>query len=75
MLTKMAVLVIFVAIVIALGSSLVYLVKDKGGDSNRMVKALTFRVGLSLSLFILLIILVATDVIQLHGLYPQPPAQ
>ncbi len=67
MLTKMAVLVIFVAIVIALGSSLVYLVKDKGGDSNRMVKALTFRVGLSLSLFILLMILGATDVIHLHG--------
>jgi hypothetical protein len=75
MLTKMAVLVIFVAIVIALGSSLVYLVKDKGGDSNRMVKALTFRVGLSLSLFILLMILGATDVIHLHGVYPQGPTQ
>ena len=75
MLTKMVVIVIFVAIIIALGSSLVYLVKDKGGDSNRMVKALTFPVGLSLSLFILLMILGATDVIHLHGVYPQGPTQ
>ncbi len=37
----------------SLVSALVYLVKDKGG-STRTVKALTLRIALSLSLFLLL---------------------
>lgn len=42
-------------IVLSLVSALIYLVKDKGG-SNRTVKALTWRIGLSLGLFLLLMV-------------------
>jgi hypothetical protein len=40
-------------ILASLGSALYYLIKDKG-QSDRVVKALTVRVGLSLALFVLL---------------------
>ncbi len=42
-------------IVLSLASALIYLVKDKGG-SDRTVKALTWRIGLSLGLFLLLMV-------------------
>jgi membrane-associated protease RseP (regulator of RpoE activity) len=41
---------------ISLGSSLVYLVRGKPGDSDRVVKALTWRIGLSLLVFVLLLV-------------------
>jgi cation transporter-like permease len=50
---KIVVIVFLVAIVASLGSALYYLVTDRGG-SKRVVKALALRVGLSLTLFILL---------------------
>ncbi len=40
-------------ILASLASALYYLIKDKG-QSDRVVKALTVRVGLSLALFIIL---------------------
>jgi hypothetical protein len=53
---QQAVILLFLAaILLSLGSALVYLVKDRG-QSNRTVKALTFRVGLSIALFILLML-------------------
>ncbi len=46
--------IVFVLLIIAsLGSALFYLVTDRG-QSNRMVKALAIRVGLSITLFLLL---------------------
>ncbi len=42
---------IFVGILIALGSALVFLVRDKG-STNRTVNALTVRVGLSVALLL-----------------------
>lgn len=50
---KLIVIVLLVAIVGSLGSALFYLMRDKGG-SDRTVKSLTIRVGLSLALFLLL---------------------
>jgi len=44
-----------VLIVASLGSALFYMVTDHGG-SKRMVKALAMRVGLSLALFLFLMI-------------------
>lgn len=67
------VLIIFAGILISLGSALFYLGNDKG-DSKRTVRALTVRVGLSVGLFLFLMILVALGVIQPHGLYPPPSA-
>lgn len=50
------VVLIFVILILAsLGSALYYLFKDKGG-SDRTVRALTYRVGLSITLFILLML-------------------
>ena len=53
---KITILLVFVGIVASLGSALFYLVQDKG-RSDRSVRALTFRIGLSLGLFIFLMIL------------------
>jgi DUF2909 family protein len=50
---KIVVILFFVAIVASLGSALFFLVTDRG-ESKRTVKALAFRVGLSLTLFLLL---------------------
>ncbi len=48
------VVLFLIGILFSLGSGLVFLLRDKGG-STRMVKALTWRIGLSLLLFALLI--------------------
>jgi hypothetical protein len=58
-----------VVIVAALGSALVHLVRG-AGDSRRMVRALTWRIGLSVALFILLMIAWYTGLIAPHGVDP-----
>ena len=50
---KIVIVILLVLILFSLGSGLFYLMRDKGG-SNRTVKALTLRIGLSLSLFLLI---------------------
>ena len=50
---KIIVLVLIALILVSLASGLYYLVKDRGA-SERTVKALTWRVGLSAALFALL---------------------
>jgi len=45
----------FISIVYSLGSALYYMMKDQGG-SKRMVKALTLRIGVSILLFVFIII-------------------
>jgi len=55
MLTKVIIVLALVAIVGSLFSALFFLSKDKTG-SQRTVKALTVRIGLSITLFILLMI-------------------
>jgi cytochrome bd-type quinol oxidase subunit 2 len=50
---KIAVILVFVAILASLGSALFFLVTDRG-QSKRTVKALAMRVALSLGLFLLL---------------------
>ncbi len=53
---QQAVILLFLAaILVSLGSALVYLIKDRG-QSNRTVRALTFRVGFSIALFLLLML-------------------
>lgn len=47
------VLVILVLIVASLGSALLFVVRDRSG-SNRALKALALRVGLSMGLFLFL---------------------
>lgn len=50
---KILVILILVVILSSLASGLYYLMKDKG-QSDRTVKALTVRIGLSVALFVLL---------------------
>jgi hypothetical protein len=50
---KIVVILLFVAILASLGSALFFLATDHG-QSKRTVKALALRVGLSLTLFLLL---------------------
>ena len=69
MLPKLIVLAIFAGIVVSMGSALLYLVRDEG-RSSRLVRALTVRIGLSVALFILLLVLWALGVIQPHGVIP-----
>lgn len=52
---RLLILIMIVAILASLGSALVYLLKD-AGNSKRTVKALTFRIGLSVALFLLLML-------------------
>ena len=60
------IIILFLLIIfISLGSALYYLVHDKG-RTNRAVTALTWRIGLSLLLFILLLIAFAMGWIHPH---------
>lgn len=68
---KIIVIIFLLIILFSLGSGLVFLIQDKG-QSHRTVKALTFRIGLSLALFVLLMIAYATGLITPHGIYPTP---
>jgi len=63
---KIIVLSLLLLILISLGSALFSMVK--GDTSGKMLKSLTWRIGLSVFLFILLIIGQATGVITSHGL-------
>ncbi len=65
----MIVLVVFVGILYSLGSALFYMVKDRGG-TDRTAKALTFRIGLSVALFLLLFALYGLGIIEPHGIRP-----
>ncbi len=51
-------LVIFclLAIVVSMASALVFLFRDSGKGSSRMLRALTIRVGVSVGLFIFLMV-------------------
>ena len=72
MLPKLFIVLVLLVILGSLASGLVFLIKDKG-DSDRTVKALTWRISLSVALFLLLMLGYATGVLQPHGVYPTPP--
>ncbi len=69
MLVKLLILAAFIGILISLGSSLFFLMRDQG-SSRRTVNALTWRIGLSILLFLLILLGIKTGVIQPHGIYP-----
>ena len=51
---KLLIILVFIAVLVSLGSALFFLVNDRG-ESKRMVNALTLRVALSVLLFVLLL--------------------
>ena len=64
--TRLLILAGLLAIVLSLGSALVHLVRNKG-DSDKMARALTIRIGLSILLFVLLLVAWRLGWIQPHG--------
>ncbi len=66
---KLFIVFALIGIVISLGSALFHLVTDKG-DSKKMVRALTVRIGLSVSLFIVILVAWAMGIITPHGVVP-----
>lgn len=68
-LINLIIYVFMIAIVFSLGSALYFLLYNRD-HNERTVKALTFRIGLSLTLFILLFIGFATGLIKPHGFNP-----
>lgn len=66
---KLLILIMLAAIIASLGSALMYLGKDKGAG-KRTVRALTFRIGLSVVLFVMLMVFYALGWIQPTG--PRP---
>ena len=73
MLIKTLIVIALIAILISLGSGMVFLLKDKG-QTDRTARALTVRIVLSVSLFGLLMLGVFTGHIKPHGIYPTTSA-
>jgi hypothetical protein len=69
MFAKVIVVAILLGIVSSLGMALFYMVKDRG-TSTRSARALTVRIGVSIGLFVLLLILGATGLLSPHGVTP-----
>jgi len=67
MFTTIVILILLAAIIYNLGAGLYFMMTDKG-QTNRTVKALTRRIGLSVLLIVLVIIGILTGVIKPHGI-------
>ena len=66
---KIILIAVFLMIIASLGSALYHLVKYKDDTtSTKTVRALTFRVGLSVLLFIVVCIFLATGIIKPNGI-------
>lgn len=65
---KIVVAIAFILIIGSLASALIFLMRDKG-KSNRTVQALTWRVGLSVTLFLMILLLYKLGYIQPTGLH------
>jgi len=66
MLFKTLVVLLLAAVVSSLFSGLFFLMRDRG-NSTRAVRSLTWRIGISLALFVLLLVGAAAGWIDPHG--------
>jgi hypothetical protein len=66
MIFKIVILSLLLVVIFSLGSALVAMAR--GDKSGKMLKALTWRIGLSVGIFILLLIGQAMGLITPHGL-------
>lgn len=69
MLIKYLIVAVLLAIVASLGSSLFYMLRDKG-ESKRVVNWLTVRISLSVLLFVLLFVAWYFGLLQPHPIMP-----
>ena len=68
LIVKLPVLLVLLFILVSLFQGVYYLAKDDGGDSTRVVKALTVRLVLSLLLFLILMSGHYLGFLQPHGI-------
>lgn len=68
-LIKLIIVAALIAIILALGSGLVFMLRDQA-DSQRTVKSLTLRIGLSLALIAFLVLAYLFGLIEPHGIQP-----
>jgi hypothetical protein len=66
MIFKIVILSLLFVVLVSLGSALVAMAK--GDKSDKMLRSLTWRIGLSVAIFILLLIGQAMGIITPHGL-------
>jgi hypothetical protein len=64
---KLFIIGLLFVVIFSLGQALFFLIKDES-KSDRMMKSLTWRIGLSVFIFVLLLIGQAMGLIQPHGL-------
>ncbi len=67
MIFKAIIIGLLLFVIFSLGQALSYMIKDEG-KSDRMLNALTKRIGISVLIFILLLVGQAVGLIQPHGL-------
>lgn len=67
MLAKLVIVGFLIVIVYNLGAGLYYMMTDKG-QTDRTVKALTWRIGLSVLLILLVILGIWLGIIKPHGI-------
>lgn len=67
-LQKLVIIAFLVVIVWNLGAGLYYMMVDKGA-TDRTVRALSWRIGLSLALVLLLVLGIFTGVVRPHGIH------
>lgn len=67
MIFKIIIVALLLIVIFSLGSAMIHLVKGNG-QSDKVVKALTWRIGLSVFIFILLLLGQAMGLITPHGL-------
>lgn len=65
--TTAVILILLAAILYNLGAGLYFMMTDRG-STNRTVRSLTWRIGLSVLLILLVIVGILTGVIKPHGL-------
>ena len=66
---KIVIIVLLLAIIISLASGMFFMVRDKG-RTHRTVTSLTFRITISVVLFIMLFVGHSTGLIKPHGVRP-----
>lgn len=67
MFTKSIILIVMLVILISLASGLIFLVRDEG-KTKRTVTALTWRIGISVALFLFLFLAFSLDWIAPHAI-------
>ncbi len=65
-LQKLFIIAVFLAVLYNLGAALFYMMTDKG-QTGRTVRSLTWRIGLSVGLILLIVIGIFTGVIEPQG--------